>query len=155
MYAIRSYYGFVLVPSYRDAIANESYQTTDDLDTTVDLINYVESQYNIDKNRVYGTGQSMGSMAIIAMNLKYPDLFAGSLLIAGGWDPTAMTALSQEHLLFVTSEGDSDVYSLLNNDISSLENAGAKVNRGYVNGQSNDSELESDVSNAISSYNSV
>jgi len=141
---------FVLVPSYRDAIVNESYQTTDDLDTTVDLINYVESQYNIDKNRVYGTGQSMGSMAIIAMNLKYPDLFAGSLLIAGGWDPASMAALSQEHLLFVTSEGDSDVYSLLNNDISSLENAGAKVNRGYVNGQSNDSELESDVSNAIS-----
>lgn len=48
------------------------------LDTTIDLINVLSEQYNIDKSRIYATGQSGGCMMTIAMNIKYPDFFAAS-----------------------------------------------------------------------------
>jgi predicted peptidase len=49
----------------------------------VDLVHTVADQYNVDKNRIYTTGQSMGCMSSIAMDIKNPDLFAASLLVVG------------------------------------------------------------------------
>lgn len=60
-------------------IANGNFQTTKDLDTTVDLVYSLEKQYNIDKTRIYNTGQSMSARASIAMDIKYPYLFAATL----------------------------------------------------------------------------
>lgn len=87
---------FVLAPQYASATVNDNSETTEDLDATVNLINSLEDQYNIDKNRLYTTGQSMGCMSSIALNIKYPDLFAASLLVAGQWDPTKVSALAKD-----------------------------------------------------------
>ncbi|MDD1723964.1 MAG: hypothetical protein LUQ07_02410, partial [Methanospirillum sp.] len=73
---------------------------------TVDLVQVIADQYNIDKNRIYTTGQSMGCMSSIAMDIKYPDLFAASLLVAGQWDPTLVSPMARQNLWIVVSEGD-------------------------------------------------
>ena len=96
---------FVLAPQYSTQIVNDSSQATEDLDATVNLITSLESQYNIDKNRVYATGQSGGCMMSIAMNIKYPDLFAASLLVAGQWDATKVAPLAKDKLWIIVSEG--------------------------------------------------
>jgi len=44
--------------------------------TLVDnLLHHVIATYPIDKNRTYGSGQSQGGMANIAISDKHPDLF--------------------------------------------------------------------------------
>jgi predicted peptidase len=34
----------------------------------------------------------------IAMDIKYPDLFAASLLVAGQWDPAKVSPLAKDKL---------------------------------------------------------
>ena len=64
---------FVLAPQYEKATVNDNNETTNYLDTTVNLIKEIEGKYNIDANRLYTTGQSMGGISSIALNIKYPD----------------------------------------------------------------------------------
>ncbi|MGH1554443.1 alpha/beta hydrolase-fold protein [Streptomyces sp. L7] len=42
-------------------------------------------QYSIDRKRRYTTGQSMGAMMSLGLNIKYPDLFAAAFIVAGQW----------------------------------------------------------------------
>ena len=81
---------FVLAPQYSTVDTDSPVRC----DTTVHLINSIASQYSIDKNRLYSTGQSMGCMLSIAISIKYPDLFAALLLVAGHWHPQAMSVLA-------------------------------------------------------------
>lgn len=69
---------FVLAPQYAEIIADDDSKTSAMLDTTINLIKALAEQYNIDRNRLYATGQSGGCMMSIAMNIKYPTLFAAS-----------------------------------------------------------------------------
>ena len=66
---------FVLAPQYNTVMVNDQSEASNDLDIVVNLIADLESRYTIDKNRLYTTGQSMGCMSSIALNIKYPDLF--------------------------------------------------------------------------------
>ena len=44
-----------------------------------------------DKNRIYGTGQSMGCMMLCELNIRYPGFFGGCFLVAGQWNPVSYT----------------------------------------------------------------
>ena len=52
----------------------------------ISLIKKVSSDYNVDINRVYGTGLSMGGLGILAIAIEEPKLFAAILPICGGAD---------------------------------------------------------------------
>lgn len=146
---------FVLAPQYASATVNDNSETTEDLDVTVNLINSLESQYNIDKNRLYTTGQSMGCMSSIALNIKYPDLFAASMLVAGQWDPTKVSPLAKDKLWIIVSEGDLKAFPGMNDITATLEKAGAKVSRAIWNGQSSAAEFASDVSKMNAEGNDI
>lgn len=51
-----------------------------------ELILYMENHFNIDKNRVYITGLSMGGYGTFDMITRYPDLFAAAVPVCGGGD---------------------------------------------------------------------
>lgn len=97
------------------------------LDTTIDLINALCQQYNIDRKRLYVTGQSGGCMMSIAMNIKYPDLFAASLLVAGQWDPALVKSLAGQKLWIIVSQDDDKAWPGQNAIIDVLKKEGAKV----------------------------
>jgi predicted peptidase len=94
------------------------------------LVNHVAGQYSIDKNRLYTTGQSAGCMTSLAINIKYPDLFAASMLVAGQWDPQATSVLRDKKMWIVVSEGDFRAFPGMNASIEVWEKEGAKVTRG-------------------------
>lgn len=146
---------FVLAPEYPSVVVDDTSTATNDLDVTVDLINSLESQYSIDKNRLYTTGQSMGCMSSIALNIKYPDLFAASLLVAGQWDPTVVSPLAKDKLWIIVSEGDDKAYPGMNAITDTLEKEGAKVSRATWNGQATAAEFASDVSKMIAEGSNI
>jgi predicted peptidase len=113
------------------------------------------SQYNIDKNRVYTTGQSMGCMASIEMLIRYPDLFAAALLVAGQWDATKMSVLTKAKLWVIVSEGDRRAFPGMNASMAALEAAGAKISRATWNGQASAEEFALDVSKMIAEGNNI
>ena len=146
---------FVLAPQYSRVIVNDYSEATPDLDVTLALVNAVVSQYNIDQNRVYTTGQSMGCMASIEMMVRNPDTFAAALLIAGQWDAVKMSVLSNANMWILVSEKNLKAFRGMNASIAVLEAAGAKISRATWNGQASAGEFAGHVSDMIAEGNHI
>ena len=127
---------FVLAPQYGTVVIDDTYRPTPAFDATANLVRAVVNQYPIDTNRIYATGQSMGAMMTIGLNLAHPDLFAASYVVAGQW-PTDQTApLSRKRLWITVSEGDDKAYPGENAITALAQQRGATVSRAVWNGQS-------------------
>ena len=83
----------VLAPQFGNGFSTEGATGDATADTVVHLVNSVASQYSVDKNRIYTTGQSFGCMLSLAIMIRYPDLFAASMLVAGQRDAQATSVL--------------------------------------------------------------
>ena len=97
---------FVLVPAYTEVVTDDNWNASEQLDATVGLIEFLTENYNIDTNRLYTTGQSMGCMSSLYLNSKYPDLFAASLYVSGQWDISVLEPLENQSFFYVTAGGD-------------------------------------------------
>ena len=87
----------IVAPQYtQDLVDKLGMMTTDKNEwtpglTLVDnLLHHVIATYPIDKNRIYGSGQSQGGMANIAISDKHPDLFTAQFLVACQWNTEEM-----------------------------------------------------------------
>ncbi|MDR1443232.1 MAG: hypothetical protein LBJ02_12790 [Bifidobacteriaceae bacterium] len=76
------------------------------VDTFLHLLDRLQAYYSIDADRLYGTGQSMGCMAMFYLNGHYPDLFAATLYVAGQWDVSQLEALQDESFFYIVAAGD-------------------------------------------------
>jgi predicted peptidase len=142
---------FVLAPQF-------STVSTDDPErheTIVHLIDSIVNQYNIDKNRLYATGQSMGCMLSIAISIKYPDLFAASLLVAGQWDAQAMSVLADKKMWIIVSEGDTRAFPGMNASLAVMEAAGTKISRAKWNARAGEAETAANVRKMIEEGNNI
>lgn len=136
---------FVLAPQYTSTIADDNSETTDMMDITIDLIQELESQYSIDPNRIYNTGQSMGGMTSIAMDIKYPDLFAASLLVACQWDPAKVTPMAEDNLWIVVSEGDNKANPGMDAITEVLKAQGATVSKATFSAEASEEEISKHI----------
>lgn len=125
---------FVLAPQYAEIIADDDSNTSSALDTTIDLVEALARQYSVDRNRLYVTGQSGGCMMAIAMDIKYPDLFAASFLVAGQWGPELTKPLARQKLWIMVSQDDPGAFPGDNAITTVLEREGAKISRATWNG---------------------
>jgi predicted peptidase len=132
----------VLAPQYSELIVNDQSETTSMLDTTIDLVNQLAEEYSVDRNRLYATGQSGGCMMSIAMNIKYPDFFAASFLVAGQWDPALVKPLARQKLWIMVSQGDLKAYPGQNAITAVLEQEGVKISRAVWDGTSTPEEFQ-------------
>ena len=57
---------------------------TDNLDILINLLDEIVTRYNVDKDKVYLTGLSMGGFGTWALASRYPDHFAAVAPICGG-----------------------------------------------------------------------
>lgn len=135
----------VLAPQYDAVVVNDRSEATSLLDTTVDLVRQVMADHAVDPLRVYATGQSMGAMMTIAMNIKYPGLIAASYIVAGQWDVAKVAPLAQDKLWITVSQGDLKAYPGENALTAVLEQQGARVSRAVWRGMASPAELAADV----------
>ena len=117
-----------------------------------DLIHDVTNTYAVDTNRIYGTGQSQGGMANIAISDKYPDLFAAQFLVACQWNTQEMEALKDKDLWILVSEGDTKAYPGMNDAVSRWEKLGTKVATAPLWNSHADSKSMADLVRQIASY---
>ena len=136
---------FILAPQYPVALANDNSQTSDYADVTVRLIQDLQKRYSIDGSRLYSTGQSGGCMTAIALNIKHPQLFAASLLVAGQWDASKVAPIAKKKLWIVVSQDDSKAYPGMNAITAELEKHGVIVTRAEWDGTANASQFKRDV----------
>lgn len=127
---------FVLAPEYDEIIVDDSSTASNYLDATLNLIRELVKKHPIDDKRLYTTGQSGGGMMSIAMNIKYPDFFAASYLVACQWNPDLLTPAMKNLKWWITvSEDDSKAYPGETAITEKLASFGAKVARGQWNAQ--------------------
>lgn len=136
---------FVVAPQYTSVIAGDNSETTEQMDITVNLIKELTKQYSIDTNRIYNTGQSMGGMTSIAMDIKYPDMFAASLLVACQWDAGKVAPMAKDNLWIIVSEGDNKAKPGMDAITEALKARGAVVSKATWPAEADASELTNNV----------
>lgn len=97
---------FVLVPQYTTVTVGDSYHTSWEVDMTIRLLESLLKEYQIDANRLYTTGQSMGGMMSLHFNITYPDLFAASLFVSCQWDTSKMAEFVDNKFFYKVAAGD-------------------------------------------------
>lgn len=58
----------------------------------LEVINVLQQEFNIDRNRIYLTGQSMGGAGTWDIIAKRPDVFAAAIPLCGRGNPSAVNA---------------------------------------------------------------
>jgi len=140
---------FVLAPQFdKDNPADERADAL--REAIVHLIKNIESTYSIDSTRLYATGQSMGCMTSIALNIKYPNLFAASFLVAGQWDASKVFPMVDDKLWIVVSQGDERAYPGMNAITDTLAKRGTTISKAVWNGRATPQEFTADVNDMLS-----
>ena len=97
---------FVLVPQYTDWAVQDDWSTTDEVEMTIRLLQYICKEYKVDQKRLYTTGQSMGGMMSFYFNIAHPDLFAASLFVSSQWDTSKMQDFGKRKFFYIVAGGD-------------------------------------------------
>lgn len=123
---------FVLAPQIDRTVhlTSDSSEASDELEIIKSMVDDVARRYAVDQNRIYATGQSMGCMASCELNIRYPDYFAASLLVAGQWSPERMAEKCQDCKLWIlVSEHDARAFPGMNAVTEAMEAGGCKFGR--------------------------
>lgn len=147
----------VLVPQYSGVIIDDhnSYTTTEYIDMTARLLNSVESGYNIDKNRIYGTGQSMGCMTIMYLSAQHPDLFTAELFVSGQWNVSELGNLAKQKYFYIAAEGDDKASAGQIEVQTMLKSAGAKYSTVTWEATWSDEKFQTAVNSILSEGNNI
>lgn len=124
---------FVFAPQFDGPpIVDDDWNVDERLEDAKAALDNVIDLYSIDRKRIYTTGQSMGCMASIVLNVRYPDFFAASYLVAGQWDERNIPGLEKQKLWMLCSQGDAKAFPTMNQMCVNMERAGAKVVRCVI-----------------------
>ena len=145
---------FVLAPQVDKhpygPMTDDDFNVTPDFDRLKKILEHVLVEYPVDMRRIYTTGQSMGCMASCELNIRCPDLFAASLLVAGQWSPERMAAnCSKNKLWILVSEGDTKALPGMNAVTEAMEANGAKVGRYRWDAKASADELDRQIQEAV------
>ena len=118
---------FVLVPQYTEWTVGEGEVKSDEVEMTIRMLQSVMENYNVDRSRIYTTGQSMGGMMSFHFNIEHPDLFAASLFVSCQWDTTLMHSLGQKKFFYIVAGGDERASEGMYNLTKLFENQGVEI----------------------------
>ena len=102
---------YVLVPQYNETISENH---SEYVKVTIGLIQSIQDKYNIDKKRIYGTGQSMGAMVTLYYLSNHPYLYTAGLIVDGHWELDELHGLVNSTFTFFAAEGDPNPYNCQN-----------------------------------------
>ena len=146
---------FVLAPQYDSVVVSDDYAPGPLFDTTVNLVHELTSRYSIDPKRLHATGQSMGAMMTLGMNIKHPDLFASSYVVAGQWPAEQSAPLARKRFWVTVSQGDTKAYPTENSIMGVLEQHGARVTRATWDGRASQQQLSTRVAEVTAHNTSI
>lgn len=129
---------FVLAPQIdrKVHLTSNDFQASEELLVIKRMLDDVVERFHVDKKRIYTTGQSMGCMASCELNIRYPDYFAASLLVAGQWSPERMAEKCRNCRFWIlVSEHDARAFPGMNAVMEKLEEAGARIGRYWWDGK--------------------
>lgn len=146
---------FVIVPQYVTQTVNDNSETSYEVEMTIRLLNNIVNQYNIDRNRLYTTGQSMGGMMSMYFNIAHPDLFAASLFVGCQWDTSKMAGFANDKFFYIVAAGDEKAPKGMAALKTVLENEGAKFSSAEWSAKLPAAEQEANVQKLLAEGNNI
>ncbi|KPM76081.1 alpha/beta hydrolase-fold protein [Pseudoalteromonas sp. UCD-33C] len=148
---------FVLVPAFTgpEPAVNDNWHTSEEVDIAYRLINSVISEFNINKEKIYATGQSMGGMISFYWNVTYPDLFAASLFVGSQWDVSVLEPLKNKSFFYVVSAGDQKASKGMEQLGNLLRKKGVEYGTTQFSAELSNIEKESYIQNLLSEKHSI
>ena len=103
----------VAVPTYPETVLDDhsGYTTTEYVELTKRFIDYMSTEYAVDTDRIYGTGQSMGCMTTLVLASEYPDLYAACMFVDGQWDVSTLAGLEDQTFVYFAAEDDEKAWT--------------------------------------------
>ncbi len=132
---------YVLAPQYANGSA--------DVDTTISLLKKIMKDKNVDKNRIYVTGQSAGTINAIQMMIENKKLFAGAMLVAGQADDAYTSKIGQlsgQNMWMVASTGDVRALPGMTAIEKAVKKKGTKVTEGKWSARLSETDQNKKVS---------
>lgn len=136
---------FVLVPAFSETVVKDDWSASEQIETAVNLIASLEEQYNIDSDRLYTTGQSMGCMTSLYLNSKYPDMFAACMFVSGQWDISVLKGLESTKFFYITAGGDTKASGGQDEVKAMFDADGVKYTYGEWDAQLSEEEQSANV----------
>lgn len=131
---------FVLVPAFTETVVDDYWNTSEQIEAAVNLIQALQEEFSIDANQLYTTGQSMGCMTSLYLNSKYPDLFAASMFVSGQWDISVLEPLENATFFYITAGGDAKASGGQDEVMAMLDENGVAYSYGTWNAQNSAEE---------------
>ncbi len=119
------------------------------------ILDEVMEKYPVDSKKVYTTGQSGGCMTSCELNHRYPDLFAGSLLVAGQWNPERMRNAAFNKYWICVSEHDVQAFPGMTKMVEAFREEGVEVYQYFCNAKAGKETLNELAKEAISHNTNV
>jgi predicted peptidase len=141
---------FVLVPAFSETVVQDDWSTSDQIEAAMNLIQNIIANYNIDTDRIYTTGQSMGCMTSLYLNSKYPDFFAASMYVSGQWDISVLKNLENQKFFYITAGGDQKASGGQDEVKEMFDNDGVSYSYAEWNAQNSSEEQSAAVEKLLS-----
>jgi len=114
-------------------LTDDNYNVVPEFDQIKELIDSIAEGNQVDRCRIYMTGQSQGCMATFEMNCRFPDLLAASMCVSGMWDPEKVGRLKNSRIYMGLSSGGLKEFPGMTAIADNLERNGASVARIDLN----------------------
>ena len=125
---------FVLVPTFDEKLIDDTdgnLSMSEYMDVIIRMIENIENEYRVDKNKIYSTGQSMGCMTSLYLTANNPDLFAATLLVDGQWEISQIQGIKDRKFVYFAAEGDKKALEGQNNIKNYLKENNVKYSEVY------------------------
>ena len=142
----------VVAPAYPAIVIDDDYEPSGYFDATVNLVNHLTGQYRVDRRRLHATGQSMGAMMSLGMNIRHPGLFASSYIVAGQWPADQADPLAEKKMWVCVSQGDTKAYPGITAIVGQIEPLGATVTTATWSGAATQDEFRADVASVEAAH---
>ncbi len=146
---------FVVAPEYPENILEGEDGVTDYVQATLNLLENLQQQYNIDANRLYITGQSMSCMTSLYLNGTYPDLFAASLYVDGQWNTDILKPLENQTFFYFAADGDERASEGMANVKAMFDADGTAYGEAQLNAKNSAEDIAAGIESIISENNNA
>lgn len=119
---------YVVVPQFAQAPVSDAYKRSPEADLVVPMLRELCKSENIDAKRIYVTGQGLGGMLAMDLNIAWPQEFAASLFVDSHWDPAVFGELVKQNFIFLAAGEQGKSFA----NIQPLEEAAEKGDRSYT-----------------------
>ncbi len=119
---------WVDTPWANGAYSIDKVPESNELKAVIELLDALQEEFNVDADRIYASGLSMGGFGAWDLMMRHNDYFAAGVLVCGGGDPSQAEALKDTPLFVFHGDADDAVpVSGSRDTVQAIKDAGGEL----------------------------